>query len=196
MRLKLALVQDLFAPRVLSVVLACHKSAPFIMLHKHSKAKMFLVIADGGVRYSGDIIKALAAGAHSVMLGSLLAGTEESPGDIELYQGRAYKVYRGMGSLGAMSTEHNSSDRYFQSQTQTDKLVPEGVEGRVPLAGSVDMVIHQMLGGIRSAMGYLGCADLNAVHKNARFVEITAAGFAESHVHDVTITKESPNYHG
>tara|TARA_B100000686_G_scaffold351925_1_gene452173 strand:- start:883 stop:2343 length:1461 start_codon:yes stop_codon:yes gene_type:complete len=151
-------------------------------------------IADGGVRYSGDIAKALAAGANTVMLGGLLAGTEEAPGDIELFQGRSYKTYRGMGSLSAM--QQGSSDRYFQdSEKNDDKLVPEGVEGRVPFKGSVIAVIHQLIGGVRSGMGYLGCETINDMHKKAEFVEITSAGIRESHVHDVQITKEAPNYH-
>lgn len=151
-------------------------------------------IADGGIRYSGDVAKAIAAGASTVMLGGLLAGTEESPGDIELFQGRSYKTYRGMGSLSAM--QQGSSDRYFQdNETNANKLVPEGVEGRVPFKGSVIAVIHQLMGGLRSGMGYLGCETINEVHKKAEFVEITSAGIRESHVHDVQITKEAPNYH-
>jgi IMP dehydrogenase len=151
-------------------------------------------IADGGIRYSGDVAKAIAAGANSVMLGGLLAGTEESPGDIELFQGRSYKTYRGMGSLSAM--QQGSSDRYFQAnEKNADKLVPEGVEGRVPFKGSVISVIHQLIGGLRSGMGYLGCENINEMHKKAEFVEITSAGIRESHVHDVQITKEAPNYH-
>jgi len=152
------------------------------------------LIADGGVRFSGDISKAIAAGAHVVMLGGLFAGTEEAPGEIELFQGRSYKSYRGMGSLGAM--QDGSKDRYFQdSESNQDKLVPEGVEGRVPYKGSVLAVIHQLMGGLRSTMGYLGCADIPSVHARAEFVEITSAGIRESHVHDVQITKEAPNYH-
>lgn len=152
------------------------------------------LIADGGIRYSGDIAKAIAAGAHTVMLGGLFAGTEESPGEIELFQGRSYKSYRGMGSLGAMA--QGSSDRYFQEgEANQDKLVPEGVEGRVPYKGSVLAVIHQLMGGLRASMGYLGCADIATVHANAEFVEITSSGIRESHVHDVQITKEAPNYH-
>lgn len=152
------------------------------------------LIADGGVRFSGDISKAIAAGAHAVMLGGLFAGTEEAPGDIELYQGRSYKSYRGMGSLGAM--QEGSSDRYFQeNEGNQEKLVPEGVEGRVPYKGSVLAVIHQLLGGLRASMGYLGCPDIPTVHAKAEFVEITSAGIRESHVHDVQITKEAPNYH-
>ena len=151
-------------------------------------------IADGGIRYSGDVAKAIAAGANTVMLGGLLAGTEESPGDIELFQGRSYKTYRGMGSLSAM--QQGSSDRYFQdNETNANKLVPEGVEGRVPFKGSVIAVIHQLMGGLRSGMGYLGCETINEVHEKAEFVEITSAGIRESHVHDVQITKEAPNYH-
>ena len=153
------------------------------------------LIADGGVRFSGDISKAIAAGAHVVMLGGLFAGTEEAPGDIELFQGRSYKSYRGMGSLGAM--QQGSSDRYFQDNIEgnQDKLVPEGVEGRVPYKGSVLAVIHQLMGGLRSSMGYLGCPDIPTIHTKAEFVEITSAGIRESHVHDVHITKEAPNYH-
>ncbi len=153
------------------------------------------VIADGGIRYSGDIAKALAAGADLVMLGGLLAGTAESPGEIELFQGRSYKSYRGMGSLSAM--QQGSSDRYFQEKEQknNDKLVPEGVEGRVPFKGSVAAVIHQLMGGVRSSMGYLGCTSIAEMHEKAEFVEITSAGVRESHVHDVQITKEAPNYH-
>ena len=152
------------------------------------------LIADGGVRFSGDISKAIAAGAHVVMLGGLFAGTEEAPGEIELYQGRSYKSYRGMGSLGAM--QQGSSDRYFQdNEGNQDKLVPEGVEGRVPYKGSVLAVIHQLMGGLRASMGYLGCGTIDEVHDRAEFVQITAAGIRESHVHDVQITKEAPNYH-
>jgi len=152
------------------------------------------MIADGGIRYSGDIAKAIAAGANSVMLGGLFAGTEESPGEIELFQGRSYKTYRGMGALSAM--QQGSSDRYFQDTEQNaDKLVPEGVEGRVPFKGSVTSVIHQLMGGVRSGMGYLGCETIDAMHTKAEFVEITSAGIRESHVHNVQITKESPNYH-
>lgn len=152
------------------------------------------LIADGGVRFSGDISKAIAAGAHVVMLGGLFAGTEEAPGEIELFQGRSYKSYRGMGSLGAM--QDGSKDRYFQdNEANQDKLVPEGVEGRVAYKGSVLAVIHQLMGGLRATMGYLGCADITEVHAKAEFVEITSAGIRESHVHDVQITKEAPNYH-
>ncbi len=152
------------------------------------------LIADGGIRYSGDIAKALAAGAHSVMLGGLFAGTEEAPGETVLYQGRSYKAYRGMGSLGAMQA--GAADRYFQDNTaNVDKFVPEGIEGRVPYKGPVAAVIHQLIGGVRSAMGYLGCRTIAELHAKAEFVQITSAGIRESHVHDVQITKEAPNYH-
>ena len=152
------------------------------------------IIADGGIRFSGDVAKALAAGASAVMIGGLLAGTEEAPGGIELYQGRSYKSYRGMGSLAAMQRE--VSDRYFQSaDVDGDKFVPEGIEGRVPYRGVLSDVVYQLLGGVRSSMGYLGCADVAQMHRKANFVRITAAGMRESHVHDVTITKEPPNYH-
>ena len=152
------------------------------------------LIADGGIRFSGDIAKAIAAGANTVMLGGLFAGTEEAPGEIELFQGRSYKSYRGMGSLGAM--QQGSSDRYFQEgESNQDKLVPEGVEGRVPYKGSVLAVIHQLMGGLRASMGYLGCADIDIMHAKAEFVEISSSGIRESHVHDVQITKEAPNYH-
>ncbi|HET7157969.1 MAG TPA: IMP dehydrogenase, partial [Burkholderiales bacterium] len=152
------------------------------------------LIADGGIRYSGDISKAIAAGAHCVMIGSLFAGTEESPGDTELYQGRSYKAYRGMGSLGAM--QQGSADRYFQDNDEldTDKLVPEGVEGRVPYKGGLVPLIQQLMGGVRASMGYLGCSTIEEVRTRAEFVEITSAGIRESHVHDVQITKEAPNY--
>ncbi len=152
-------------------------------------------IADGGIRYSGDVAKAIAAGASTVMLGSLFAGTEESPGEIELYQGRSYKSYRGMGSLGAM--QQGSSDRYFQeleAEGNAEKLVPEGIEGRVPYKGALVNVIHQLMGGLRSAMGYCGCATIEELRTRAEFVEITSAGIRESHVHDVQIVKEAPNY--
>jgi IMP dehydrogenase len=152
------------------------------------------MIADGGVRYSGDVAKAIAAGADCVMLGGLFAGTEEAPGEIELFQGRSYKSYRGMGSLGAM--QQGSSDRYFQdASVGNDKLVPEGVEGRVPYKGPVTAVIHQLMGGLRASMGYLGCGSIEEVRARAQFVEITSAGIRESHVHDVQIVKEAPNYH-
>jgi IMP dehydrogenase len=151
------------------------------------------VVADGGIRYSGDIAKAIAAGADAVMIGGLFAGTEEAPGEIELYQGRSYKSYRGMGSLGAM--QQGGAERYFQdARDATDKLVPEGVEGRVPYKGSVVHVIQQLMGGLRSSMGYAGCGSISDMHERAEFVEITAAGVRESHVHDVQIVKEAPNY--
>jgi IMP dehydrogenase len=150
-------------------------------------------IADGGIRYSGDIAKAIAAGANSVMLGSLFAGSEEAPGEIELFQGRSYKSYRGMGSLGAM--QKGSSDRYFQEpEMNADKLVPEGVEGRIPYKGPATAIIHQLMGGVRASMGYTGCRTIEDMRSKAQFVEITSAGMRESHVHDVQITKEAPNY--
>jgi IMP dehydrogenase len=153
------------------------------------------VIADGGIRYSGDLAKAIAAGAHTIMVGGLFAGTEESPGEVELYQGRSYKAYRGMGSLGAMSQRHGSSDRYFQDATdEIEKLVPEGIEGRVPYKGSLLGIIHQLAGGLRAAMGYTGCRTIEEMRTRPKFVRITNAGVRESHVHDVTITKEAPNY--
>ena len=153
------------------------------------------VIADGGIRYSGDIAKAIVAGASCTMIGSLFAGTEQSPGEVELYQGRSYKSYRGMGSLGAMSQQHGSSDRYFQdSSEQLEKLVPEGVEGRVPFKGSMVAIVHQLVGGIRAAMGYTGCGSIDELRSKPQFVRITSAGMRESHVHDVAITKEAPNY--
>lgn len=151
------------------------------------------VIADGGIKYSGDIAKALAVGASCVMAGSLLAGTEESPGETIMFQGRQYKSYRGMGSIGAMQT--GSTDRYFQEGTAADKLVPEGIEGRVPFRGSIAGIVHQMMGGLRSSMGYCGSADIQMFWDKAEFVEITSAGLKESHVHDVIITQEAPNYH-
>jgi IMP dehydrogenase len=151
------------------------------------------LIADGGIRFSGDLSKAIAAGAHAVMIGGLFAGTEEAPGEVELYQGRSYKSYRGMGSLGAMA--QGSSDRYFQeSENAVDKLVPEGIEGRVPYKGTIVAIIHQLLGGLRSSMGYVGCANIEEMRSKPEFVRITGAGMRESHVHDVTITKEAPNY--
>ncbi|WP_339642351.1 IMP dehydrogenase [uncultured Porticoccus sp.] len=153
------------------------------------------VIADGGIRFSGDIAKALVAGAHAVMMGSMFAGTEEAPGEIELYQGRTYKSYRGMGSMGAMSQTSGSSDRYFQDASQgTEKLVPEGIEGRVPYKGPLSAIIHQLMGGVRSAMGYTGSVDIETLRSKPRFVRVTSAGMSESHVHDVSITKEAPNY--
>jgi len=153
------------------------------------------VIADGGIRYSGDIAKAIVAGATCTMIGSLFAGTEQSPGDVELYQGRSYKAYRGMGSLGAMAQQHGSSDRYFQDPSeQLEKLVPEGIEGRVPFKGSMVAIVHQLIGGLRAAMGYTGCSSIEEMRNKPQFVRITTAGMRESHVHDVAITKEAPNY--
>jgi IMP dehydrogenase len=157
-------------------------------------AKRFTVpvIADGGIKYSGDITKALAAGAHAIMIGSLFAGTDESPGEIVLFQGRSYKVYRGMGSIGAM--EQGTKDRYLQTGVKSSKLVPEGVEGRVPHKGPLAQSVHQLIGGLRSGMGYCGCKNLDTLRKKARFIRITSAGLRESHVHDVIITREAPNY--
>ncbi len=152
------------------------------------------LIADGGIRFSGDLAKALVAGAHAIMIGSMFAGTEESPGEVELFQGRSYKSYRGMGSLGAMSAAHGSSDRYFQEENQVEKLVPEGIEGRVAYKGSMVAIVHQLLGGVRASMGYTGCANIEEMRTRPRFVRVTGAGMKESHVHDVTITKEAPNY--
>ena len=151
------------------------------------------VVADGGIKHSGDVAKAIAAGADVVMIGSLFAGTDEAPGEIVLYQGRSYKTYRGMGSIGAM--REGSSDRYFQDATEEiEKLVPEGIEGRVPYKGSMVAIVHQMAGGLRAAMGYTGCSDIEQMRSRPQFVRITNAGVRESHVHDVTITKEAPNY--
>ena len=159
------------------------------------KTKDIPIIADGGIRFSGDIAKAIAAGGHSIMLGSVLAGTEEAPGELELYQGRSYKSYRGMGSIGAMSGDQGSTDRYFQDSAQaTEKLVPEGIEGRVPYKGWLQAVIHQMIGGLRQSMGYTGSHDIATMRTKPMFVQITAAGVNESHVHDVSVTKEAPNY--
>lgn len=152
------------------------------------------LIGDGGIRFSGDFAKAIVAGASCCMFGSIFAGTEEAPGEVELYQGRSYKSYRGMGSMGAMSQQQGSSDRYFQESSDADKLVPEGIEGRVPFKGGMQPVIHQMLGGLRSSMGYTGCADINTMRSKPEFVRVTSAGMVESHVHDVSITKEAPNY--
>jgi IMP dehydrogenase len=153
------------------------------------------IIADGGVRFSGDVSKAIVAGAHVVMMGSMFAGTEEAPGEVELYQGRTYKSYRGMGSLGAMSKTQGSSDRYFQDSSQgMEKLVPEGIEGRVPYKGPLNAIVHQLMGGLRAAMGYTGCADIETMRSKPEFVRVTSAGVGESHVHDVSITKEAPNY--
>ena len=161
---------------------------------KALKNKGIPVISDGGVRYSGDLAKGLAAGANSMMIGGLFAGTEEAPGEVELYQGRSYKSYRGMGSLGAMAEQYGSSDRYFQENDEVEKLIPEGIEGRVPYKGSLEAVIHQLCGGIRAALGYTGCSDLEEMRDKAKFVRLTSAGFKESHVHDVAVTKEPPNY--
>ena len=152
------------------------------------------LIADGGIRYSGDIAKALVAGAHTIMIGGMFAGTEEAPGEVELFQGRAYKSYRGMGSLGAMQQKQGSSDRYFQESSEADKLVPEGIEGRVAFKGTLGPVVHQLLGGIRASMGYTGSATIEDMRTKPEFVRVTSAGMNESHVHDVTITKEAPNY--
>jgi IMP dehydrogenase len=150
------------------------------------------VIADGGIKFSGDFAKAIAAGASCAMVGSMIAGTDESPGEVILYQGRSFKSYRGMGSLGAMA--RGSADRYFQKDAASDKLVPEGIEGQVPYKGSAGTVLHQLVGGLRAAMGYTGCATVDQMRKNCQFVKITGAGLKESHVHDVQITRESPNY--
>jgi IMP dehydrogenase len=150
------------------------------------------LIADGGIRYSGDVAKALAAGAWSVMIGSMFAGTEEAPGEVELYKGRSYKAYRGMGSLGAM--QEGSSDRYFQEGGEQGKLVPEGIEGRVPYKGTMIAILHQLMGGVRASMGYTGCADMDEMRSKTEFIRVTGAGMKESHVHDVSITKEAPNY--
>jgi IMP dehydrogenase len=159
------------------------------------RKKKIPLISDGGVRYSGDFAKALAAGASAVMVGSMLAGTEEAPGEVELYQGRSYKSYRGMGSLGAMSQVQGSKDRYFQDTTsEVEKLVPEGIEGRVPYKGPMSAIVHQLVGGLRACMGYTGCQSVEQLRTQTRFVKITSAGVKESHVHDVTITKEAPNY--
>ena len=153
------------------------------------------LIADGGIRFSGDISKSLVAGAYSVMLGGMFAGTEEAPGEVELYQGRTYKSYRGMGSIGAMAQKQGSSDRYFQdSSVGSEKLVPEGIEGRVPYKGPISAIIHQLMGGVRSSMGYAGCTSINEMRTKPQFIRVTSAGMSESHVHDVSITKEAPNY--
>jgi IMP dehydrogenase len=150
------------------------------------------MIADGGIRFSGDLVKAMVAGADCVMVGGMFAGTEEAPGEVELYQGRSYKAYRGMGSIGAM--QQGSSDRYFQGENPADKLVPEGIEGRVPYKGPMAAIVHQLMGGLRSGMGYVGCADIEQLRSKPSFVRVTSAGLRESHVHDVQITKEAPNY--
>ena len=151
------------------------------------------LIADGGIKFSGDVTKAIAAGAHCVMIGSLFAGTDEAPGEIILYQGRSYKVYRGMGSLGAMKA--GSKDRYFQADASENKLVPEGIEGRVPYRGSLSQSLHQLMGGLRAGMGYCGCPTIDELRTNAEFIRVTQMGLRENHVHDVIITKEAPNYH-
>ena len=159
------------------------------------KNKNIPVIADGGIRFSGDVAKAIAAGAHTIMLGSVLAGTEEAPGEVELFQGRSYKSYRGMGSIGAMSGDQGSGDRYFQESAQaTEKLVPEGIEGRVPYKGWMEVVVLQMMGGLRQSMGYTGSKDIETMRTKPKFIQITQAGVTESHVHDVNVTKEAPNY--
>jgi IMP dehydrogenase len=153
------------------------------------------VISDGGIRYSGDLAKVIAAGAHVVMIGSLLAGSDEAPGEVELFQGRSYKAYRGMGSIGAMSHSQGSSDRYFQdTDSGSEKLVPEGIEGRVPYKGPMSAIVHQLMGGLRSSMGYTGSENIEQMRTKTQFVKITASGMSESHVHDVSITKEAPNY--
>ena len=153
------------------------------------------VISDGGIKHSGDVAKAIAAGANSVMIGSLFAGTDEAPGEVVLYQGRSYKTYRGMGSIGAMRA--GSKDRYFQAEVQaSNKLVPEGIEGRVPYKGRLADSVYQLVGGLRSSMGYTGCANINAMRSDAKFIRVTNQGLRESHVHDVIITKEAPNYTG
>ena len=159
-----------------------------------AKAKEYgkTVIADGGIKYSGDIVKALAAGANTVMIGSLLAGTEESPGELEIYKGRSFKVYRGMGSVGAM--KKGSKDRYFQEEDEADKLVPEGIEGRVPYKGPLSDTVYQLVGGVKSGMGYCGTETISDLQENGKFIRITSAGLKESHPHDITITKEAPNY--
>ena len=162
---------------------------------KALKGKNVPVIADGGIRFSGDVAKAIATGAHTVMLGSVLAGTEEAPGEVELFQGRSYKSYRGMGSIGAMSGDQGSGDRYFQESSEaTEKLVPEGIEGRVPYKGWMEAVVHQMMGGLRQSMGYTGSKDIETMRTKPKFIQITHAGVSESHVHDVNVTKEAPNY--
>jgi len=158
------------------------------------KSKGLPLIADGGIRFSGDVSKALVAGAYSVMIGSMFAGTEEAPGEVELYQGRSYKSYRGMGSLGAMAQQQGSSDRYFQDSSDVDKLVPEGIEGRVPYKGTMVAIVHQLMGGVRASMGYTGSSTIEEMRTKPQFVRVTTAGMRESHVHDVAITKEAPNY--
>ena len=167
---------------IMDVVAACEK-------------KGIPVIADGGIKYSGDFAKAIAGGASAAMMGGVFAGTDEAPGEVILYQGRSFKAYRGMGSLGAMAGATGSADRYFQdSKAGAEKLVPEGIEGRVPYKGPMGNIVHQMMGGLRSSMGYTGSSIIEDLRQNAKFVKITSAGMSESHVHDVTITKEAPNY--
>ena len=162
---------------------------------KALKGRDIPIVSDGGIRFSGDICKAIAAGADAIMIGSLFAGTEESPGEVVLFQGRSYKSYRGMGSAGAMFGAYGSSDRYFQeTQSNQEKYVPEGIEGRVPYKGSLQGMVYQLMGGLRSSMGYTGCKTIAEMHTKTRFVRVTSAGMRESHVHDVIITKESPNY--
>ena len=180
------IVAGVGVPQITAIAEACKAAA----------AQNIPIIADGGVRYSGDIAKAIAAGAHAVMVGSLLAGTEEAPGEVELYQGRAYKSYRGMGSLGAMAQRNGSSDRYFQELNSPtgEKLVPEGIEGRVAYRGPVSPIVHQLMGGLRASMGYTGSADIDTMRSQPEFIRVSSAGMAESHVHDVAVTKEAPNY--
>ena len=195
--MRVAAEQDLWISIVEGVILPLSGEIPqFTAILEAARAARphgIPIIADGGVKYSGDIVKALAAGAYSVMIGGLFAGTDESPGEVEIYQGRSYKSYRGMGSLGAMT--QGSSDRYFQDATEgPGKLVPEGIEGRVPYKGTLAGVTHQLLGGLRSAMGYTGCDSVERFRTEARFVRVTNAGIRESHAHDVQITKEAPNY--
>ncbi len=183
------------APRVSLLVSACRRSAPSPTSPLPFEGTGVPMIADGGIRFSGDLSKAIVAGASCVMMGLMFAGTEEAPGEIELFQGRSYKAYRGMGSLGAMSQAQGSSDRYFRdSSAGAEKLVPEGIEGRVAYKGPLSAIIHQLMGGLRSSMGYTGSADIEQMRTKPEFVRITGAGMAESHVHDVQITKEAPNY--
>ncbi len=189
------MVQDQFVPHELLRALVCHKSLLIANVAEALKRSGLPVIADGGIRYSGDISKAIAAGAHCVMIGSLFAGTEEAPGEVVLFQGRSYKSYRGMGSVGAMTGRFGSSDRYFQdSEIEMEKLVPEGIEGRVAYKGTLVAVTHQLVGGLRASMGYTGCHNIEEMRTKSQFVRITTAGMRESHVHDVVITKEPPNY--
>ncbi len=176
-------------------MLVCRKSQRLNLVSEALHGTDVGIIADGGIRYSGDVCKAIAAGASAVMVGSLFAGTEEAPGEVELYHGRSYKSYRGMGSLGAMAQRYGSSDRYFQdAQAEAEKLVPEGIEGRVPYKGSMVSIVNQLMGGLRSGMGYTGCENIAAMRSKTQFMRVTASGVRESHVHDVQITKEAPNY--